>query len=144
MFPLTSSTDSKGEDLENNGVSYYSDDDDDEDSSSKSYGTHASEPIHGCFSRLLMCLLSLCSIATIAWAALEYILAPVQYVALLSTKCILCTYCCPPSVHRCFRNLAMTPLRWLRIALTGVGHIECWTHPAWPFRQWYQKTDSTS
>ena len=92
------------------------------------------EPTHGCFTRFFIGILSLFSIGSVGYILTHYVLAPIEYVAFLSAKCTVCSFCCPTSIARTFRNVALSPIRWARIAMTGVGHIDCWTHPSWPFR----------
>jgi hypothetical protein len=97
------------------------------------------EPVHGCIRRILLGLLSSMSMASILYFLIEFVVSPIHYIALLAFKCCICTYCCPEFIHRFVRNVGLTPCRWARISATGVGHIECWTHPAWPFRNWYNR-----
>ncbi len=94
------------------------------------------EPTHSCANRLLIAMLSIVSFISIWIIFTEYITSPIAYLALVVAKCTVCTCFCPNFIQRSFRNIAVTPCRWARIALTGVGHIECWTHPAWPYRCW--------
>lgn len=95
---------------------------------------HDPEPTHGYVARCIFCLLSLSYLATAGYLFTHYIFAPLEYLAFVSAKCTLCACCCPISVGRTFRNIALTPFRWARLAILGIGHIECWNHPVWPFR----------
>lgn len=92
------------------------------------------EPAHGCLVRLVLGILSALSVGSVGYILIHYILAPIHYIGFLAAKCTVCGVCCPPTIARTFRNIALTPIRWARLAALGVGHIECWTHPAWPFR----------
>lgn len=93
------------------------------------------EPEHGCCTRILFVPLSLGSlIPAAAFLIIEAISAPIQFAILLCCKLTICNCCCPDSIHHCFRNVICSPCRWMRISCTGKGHIVCWKHPAWPFR----------
>lgn len=93
------------------------------------------EPTHSCCTRLL-CVpgsIAACIPAT-AFVVSEVVSAPIIFILAVTCKMAICNFCCPESVHQCFRNTICTPCRWGRIAATGKGHIVCWKYPAWPFR----------
>lgn len=92
------------------------------------------EPTHGYCTRCLLAALSVFSVASALFLLTHYVLAPLEYIGFVCAKCVACNFCCPASVGRTFRNILLSPIRWARLAATGAGHIECWTHPTWPFR----------
>ena len=94
------------------------------------------EPEHGCCCRVVLAPLSIvtCVPAGI-FLVIELLTAPVQFAALICCKLTICKFCCPDSIHHTFRNIICSPCRWMRISCTGVGHVVCWKHPAWPFRK---------
>ena len=98
--------------------------------------TSEPEPVHGCCVRIIMAPAALVAfVPATAFAVAELVTAPIQCLALVVCKLTICNCCCPDSIHHCFRNVVFSPCRWCRICATGKGHVVCWKHPAWPFRE---------
>lgn len=93
------------------------------------------EPEHSFCTRVICCPASIfaCVPAGI-FLAVEAISTPILFVAVVCCKIAICNCCCPENIHHTFRNCICSPCRWMRISCTGKGHIVCWKHPAWPFR----------
>jgi hypothetical protein len=93
------------------------------------------EPEIPCPQRCCVIPLAVVSLAP-ASAVVPILLAetPVELCCMCMFKITVCSYCCPHSVHNCFRNVLCTPCRLTRIVFTGKGHICCYGVHAWP---WY-------
>lgn len=93
------------------------------------------EPVdHGTCTRIVLCPLSVISVAPAAAVLPPLILAtPIRFCALFLCHIACCKCLCPESVESCAKNVVCTPCRWARISCTGKGHIMCCDGPAYPF-----------